>query len=68
VKLYTPDGSELLTVTSLEASNQGLVISGTIMGAMPMKGVLRGAELRAIWKFMTWSVIRKVCGMLLGGK
>lgn len=36
IKLYTPDNSELMGVTSLESKNGNLVIQGQIMGSMPM--------------------------------
>ena len=46
MKLYTPEQVELMEVKSLTATDEGLVIDGQIMGAMPMKAVLTPAELR----------------------
>ena len=47
MKLFTPEKIELLVVTAVAPCADGLLIEGKIMGAMPMKAVLRPAELRA---------------------
>ncbi|MSQ53471.1 MAG: hypothetical protein EXR28_16495 [Betaproteobacteria bacterium] len=47
MKLFTPDKTELLVVSALSPHADGLLIEGKIMGAMPMKAVLRPAELRS---------------------
>ena len=44
---------------------EGLLIEGKIMGAMPMKAVLRPAELRAALKFASLKNIFAILGMLL---
>jgi hypothetical protein len=46
MRLFTPDQSELLEVTQVSTTAEGIVIDGQIMGAMPMKAVLTPAELR----------------------
>ena len=46
MRLFTPDRSELLEVTQVTTTAEGIVIDGQIMGAMPMKAVLTPAELR----------------------
>ncbi|UCV23599.1 hypothetical protein [Ferribacterium limneticum] len=46
MKLFTSVNAELMEVTSIRSEDGTLVISGTIMGAMPVEAVLRGAEMR----------------------
>jgi hypothetical protein len=61
MKLYTPDNSELLQVTSVEPHAEGVLIQGRIMGAMPMKAVLRPEELRSGFVFLkprlAWTLV-----------
>ncbi|WP_175345388.1 hypothetical protein [Bradyrhizobium sp. ORS 375] len=57
-----------MTITSVDATEDGIVIGGTIMGAMPMKGVVRGDELRAGYRFLSWALVVKALRMVLGGK
>jgi len=54
VKLYTPDNSELIDISAVTPLPDGLLIEGTIMGAMPMKAVLRRAELRRGFRLLTF--------------
>jgi hypothetical protein len=62
MKLFTPDKGELLHVTSIEPHPDGLIIHGKIMGAMPMKAILRPEELRHTFKLFGpkqyWTVLR----------
>lgn len=53
MKLYTPDNSELIDISAVVPSTDGLLIEGTIMGAMPMKALLRPAELRQGFRLLT---------------
>jgi hypothetical protein len=46
MKLFTPDGSELLEVSRLEWNGQALIVKGMIMGTMPMTAAIRPAEAR----------------------
>lgn len=46
MKVYSPDKSELMTITSISRQGSNLVISGKIMGSMPMKAVIRPEEAR----------------------
>ncbi|CCD96064.1 hypothetical protein BRAO375_4940006 [Bradyrhizobium sp. ORS 375] len=68
MRIFTPEGTELMTITSVDATEDGIVIGGTIMGAMPMKGVVRGDELRAGYRFLSWALVVKALRMVLGGK
>ncbi|WP_315732571.1 MULTISPECIES: hypothetical protein [unclassified Bradyrhizobium] len=57
-----------MTITSVEATKDGIVVGGTIMGAMPMKGVLRGDELRAGYRFLSWALVMRGLRMVFSGK
>lgn len=64
MKLYTPDHVELMEVRSIEATPEGLVIDGQIMGAMPMKAVLTPAELRKSLRLLNLRTVIGLLGML----
>ena len=53
MKLYSTDGSELLTVTSLARDGNSLLIKGKVFGAMPMNAILKPAAARAALKLLT---------------
>lgn len=65
MKLYSSDGSLLMEIKTIKPHADGLIIEGKIMGAMPMKALLKAEELQAGRKFLTWQLIRRVLGMLL---
>jgi hypothetical protein len=46
MKLYSPDGSELMQVDALERDGDALVIKGKVFGAMPMAARLKPEEAR----------------------
>ena len=64
MKLYTPDKTELIDVTAVRSQEAGLLIEGRIMGAMPMKAVLRPSELRAGFRLLSFRVVLTVLAML----
>jgi hypothetical protein len=64
MRLYTPEKTELLEVTSVESSPEGLVIDGQIMGAMPMKAVLTPAELRRAFRLLSFRTSLSLVAML----
>ena len=66
MKIFTPDGSELMTITSVEATAEGIVIGGTIMGAMPMKGIIRPEEMKAGRKFLNFALVMRALKMFFG--
>jgi|GEM_PF-1214154 len=50
MKLYGPDGSEMMTITAIEREGSMLVIKGKVFGAMPMTAKVRPSEVRkAFW-------------------
>ena len=52
MKLYSPDKSELMDVSSIERDGDDLVIKGKVFGAMPMAARLRPAEARKALKLV----------------
>jgi hypothetical protein len=56
MKLFTPEHSELIEVTDITPCDEGILIRGTIMGAMPMKAVLTPAELRRGFRFASFGL------------
>ena len=68
MKLYSPDKSVLMEVTAIKPHPDGLVIEGKIMGAMPMKAILRPEEMKEARKLAGWPVLKRAIGMLFVGK
>ena len=64
MKMYTPEGSELIEVVSVAPCEEGLLVGGQIMGAMPMKAVLKPSQLRAAFKFVTPRLLVTLVAML----
>ena len=68
MKFYTPEKTVLMDITAVKPHADGLLIEGKIMGAMPMKAILRPEELRSAFKLMNRPLYMRVMGMLLRGK
>lgn len=49
MKLFTPEGDELMHVKALRRDGNDIVIEGTIMGAMPTQAVVRPEEARRMF-------------------
>ena len=64
MKFYTPEKTELIVITAVTPHKDGMLLAGKIMGAMPMKAVLRPSELRAGFRFLTLRTIFALIGML----
>lgn len=47
--VYSSDGSALMEVKSFERNGNNLEFTGTVMGAMPVKGSLSPVEARKIF-------------------
>lgn len=47
MKVYSADGSVLMEMKTLEREGDKLTFTGTVMGAMPVKGVIAPEDLRA---------------------
>lgn len=57
MKIYTPDKSELMDVTSIRREGAHLLVSGKIMGSLPMKAVLRPQDARKGLKLLNFETI-----------
>jgi hypothetical protein len=57
VKLYSTDGGELMTVSSLERDGKSLLIKGKVFGAMPLNARLTPESARAALKLLTPGLI-----------
>ena len=64
MKLFTVDKTDLMDVGSIKPHEQGIIIEGKIMGAMPMKAILRPEELRAGLRFVRPGLIWTLFKML----
>ena len=53
MKLKSSDGSELMTVSSLERDGNCLVIKGKVFGAMPLNARLDAAAAREALKLLS---------------
>ena len=64
MKLFTPDGSEMMNVSAIKTEGDNLIVVGTIMGAMPVETVLTPAELRSAFKIFSVKHLLFVVRML----
>jgi hypothetical protein len=53
MKLYNPDGTELMTITGVKPAGSCLMIEGSLFGGMPIRTQLRPAEARAGLKLLS---------------
>ena len=53
MKLYSTDGGELMTVSSLERDGNNLLIKGKVFGAMPLNARLTPDAARAAFKLLS---------------
>ncbi|GLJ00685.1 hypothetical protein [Sphingobium sp. BS19] len=56
IKIYAPDKSNLMEISTLEAKDGNLVIKGKIMGSMPMTAVVRPEEARNVISLLNWKL------------
>jgi hypothetical protein len=64
LKLYTPEKNVLLDVTSVQPHPDGVLVTGKIMGTMPMKAIVRPEELRAGLRLLNVRLFRTLVSML----
>lgn len=64
MKLFTTDNSEMMDISKIEAENGRLLITGTIMGAMPVQVVMTGTEMRKVLPLLSWKVVFTAIKML----
>lgn len=65
MKLYSPDGSELMKIEELERDGNRLVLKGTAFGAMPISAQLRPEELRGGFQLLNARLVVFLLSMLL---
>lgn len=53
MKLYSSDGSEMMTVSAIERDGDNLVIKGKVFGAMPMTAKLTPDQAREMMKLLS---------------
>jgi hypothetical protein len=70
MKLYTPEKNVLLDITSVQSHPDGVLITGKIMGTMPMKAIVRPEELRAGFRLLNVKLFLTLVLMLFrpGGR
>jgi hypothetical protein len=64
MKLYTPEKTDLIDVSAIRPYGTGILIEGKIMGAMPMKAVLRPSQLRAAFCLFSLRILVTLMAML----
>ena len=52
MKLYSSDNSDLMEVSKISRKGGNLVVEGTIMGAMPIRAIVKPAEVRKVFSLM----------------
>jgi hypothetical protein len=57
MKVYGPDGREIMAVSAIERDGTMLVVKGKIFGTMPMTAKLKPAEVRSALKLMNWKTL-----------
>ena len=67
MKLYTTDNSELMEISRIYAASGNLVVEGSIMGAMPVKAIVKPAEIRGAIGLMSLGTLFKAFCMLFRG-
>ena len=64
MKLYSSDGSEMMEVTKIVPDGNRLLLSGTMMGAMPIEVVLNGTEMRKLFPLLNLRIVLTALRML----
>ena len=64
MKLYQADNSDLMEISSIEKDGKNLVIEGTIMGAVPVRAIVKPAEVRAALGIMSIGTLFHAASML----
>ena len=68
MKLYSPDKSELMDVSSIERDGDDLVIKGKVFGAMPMTARLRPDEAKKALKLVDLKTALFILSLPFRGK
>ncbi len=68
MRLMTTDNSELMQISSVRTEAGKVIVSGTIMGAMPVQAVLSGTELRKGYSMVSVGTLWQIAKIFLSGK
>ena len=68
MRMMTTDHSELMEVSSVRTEGGKVIVSGTIMGAMPVQAVLSGTELRKGYSMVGFGTLWQIFKIFLSGK
>lgn len=64
MKLYATDNSNLMEVSKISREDNNLIVEGTIMGAMPIRAVVKPAEVRRLFGIMDFKTKLFAASML----
>lgn len=67
MKLYAIDNSDLMDIQKIYPEGDNLVVEGTIMGAMPIRAIVKPAEVRRAMGMMTFKAKLHAFFMLFKG-
>ncbi|MFT3666916.1 hypothetical protein [Piscinibacter sp.] len=68
MRLMTTDNSELMEISSVRTEGGKVIVSGVIMGAMPVQAVLSGTELRRGYSMVSFGTLWRIFRIFLAGK
>ena len=68
MKLLTTSNSELMEVTSIRTEGAKVIVSGTIMGAMPIQAMVSGTALRKRFDKMSLGTLWQIFKIFIAGK
>ena len=68
MKLHTPEGAEMMEVTSVVREGDQLVVRGVIMGTMPTRAVVYPVNLRAAFGLLSFRLVWDIVCLLFSRK
>jgi hypothetical protein len=67
MKLYASDNSDLMEISKIFPQGGNLIVEGTIMGAMPIRAIVKPAEMRRALRLMSFRTMLSAFFMLFRG-
>jgi hypothetical protein len=67
MKLYASDNSDLMEISKIYPESGNLIVEGTIMGAMPIRAIVKPAEVRKALGLMSMKTMLFAFVMLFRG-
>jgi hypothetical protein len=67
MKLYASDNSDLMEIAAIYSRDGNLIVEGTIMGAMPIRAIVKPAEVRKAMGLMSFKTKLSALAMLFRG-